>query len=217
MPPEDFDAQDRPRPSRLRILVPTRAFWGLPLLLDVNILVYIAMVVSGAGVFSVDIRTLLDWGADYRPALQGWGLLRLITSQFVHIGLFHVATNMYGLFIAGILIAPVARNARLVACYLLCGLGGAIASAAVQPEAVAAGASGAIFGLFGMLFALTMLGDRRFTQQRGQLFANAAFIIGINLLLGFVIPGIGIAAHIGGLVTGFLLGVFFFLADRPQR
>jgi len=211
------NTDDGPAPRRLpgffAFLVPRRQFWGLPLLLDINILVYLAMVASGLGAMEFDPRDLVAWGANWRPALQGWGWLRLVTSTFVHGGLLHIAMNMYGLWIAGILIGPIARNGRLVLCYLLCGAAGSAASAFMHADIVSVGASGAIFGLFGMLFALVMFGDRRFVAQRKALFANAAFVIGINLVLSFAIPGIDASAHIGGLVTGFFLGIFFYFLE----
>ncbi|MBV8977627.1 MAG: rhomboid family intramembrane serine protease [Alphaproteobacteria bacterium] len=196
--------------------VPRRQFWGLPLLLDVNILVYVAMVASGLGVMEFDVRDLVDWGANFRPALEGWGWLRLLTSTFVHGGLIHIAMNMYGLLIAGVLIAPAARNARLILCYLICGAAGSAASAFMHAEVVSVGASGAIFGLFGMLFALLMLGDGRFRAQRKSLLSNAAFVIALNLGLSFAIPGIDASAHIGGLIAGFFLGVLFYFLDRRE-
>jgi len=210
--PDDEPAPQRP-PGLLSFLLPRREYWGLPLLLDINILVYLAMALSGLGVMEFDPRDLVAWGANWRPALEGWGWLRLVTSPFVHGGLLHIAMNMYGLLIAGILIAPIARNGRLVLCYLLCGSAGSAASAFMHADVVSVGASGAIFGLFGMLFALVMFGDRRFVAQRRMLFANAAFVIGINLILSFAIPGIDASAHIGGLVAGFFLGAFFYLLE----
>jgi rhomboid protease GluP len=200
----------------MRILILRPGFWGLSLLIDANIAVYLAMVVSGLGVLSFDIPGLIAWGANARPLLEGTGWLRLFTSQFVHGGLFHIATNMYGLMIAGIMIAPIARNGRLILCYLLCGLGGSLASAFVHPDVVSVGASGAIFGLFGMLFSLSALGDARLLENRGAMFGNAAFVIVLNLVLGFAIPGIDWAAHIGGLLTGIVLGVVFYFVDRPR-
>jgi membrane associated rhomboid family serine protease len=202
----------------LAFFLPRPHFWGLALLLDVNILVFVAMVASGLGFMEFDTGDLIDWGANYGPELHGLGLIRLVTSTFVHAGAIHIATNMYGLLIAGLFLSPVARNGRLVVCYLLCGVGGSIASTLVHPDVVSVGASGAIFGLFGMLMVLAGLGDRRFVAARRALFMNAVFVIGANLALGFAIPGIDVAAHIGGLVTGCVIGlVIFFMEGRGER
>jgi rhomboid protease GluP len=202
------------RPSLLSYLVPRKNFWGVAVLVDVNIAVYLAMVLSGLGVMEFSPQDLVTWGGNYGPALEGIGLYRLVTSTFVHAGLLHIATNMYGLLLGGLFIAPAARNGWLIFCYLFCGVCGSIASALMHPDAVSVGASGAIFGLFGMLFVLAGLGDYRFATVRRSLFANAAFIIVINLALSATIPGIDISAHIGGLIAGCVLGLVFFLTGR---
>jgi membrane associated rhomboid family serine protease len=215
MQPQDKPPQSPPqaprRPPLLSYLIPRRGFWGLALLIDINIAVYLAMVVAGLGVMEFSARDLVAWGGNYGASLEGIDAYRLVTSTFVHAGLLHIATNMWGLLLGGLFLAPVARNARLIFCYLFCGIAGSIASALTHPNVVSVGASGAIFGLFGMLFVLAGLGDRRFVEVRRSLFANAVFIIVANLALGFTIPGIDVSAHIGGLVAGCVLGLVFYL------
>ncbi len=165
--PEMIEKREEKEKILLRLfLVPSRKYWSLPLLLDANLLVYLAMVLSGAGVASFQTDDLIAWGGNYGPADHGLGLLRLFTSQFVHGGLWHIANNLYGLFFAGLFLAPVAANARLVFAYLLCGLGGSVASLFVRPVTVRVGASGSIFGLFGILLALTAFGDKRLAGAR---------------------------------------------------
>lgn len=188
-------------------LIPARTHYGLPVLIDINLLVFAAMVWSGLGFIAFQTSDLLAWGANYRPALHGFGLLRLISSQFVHGGFMHLANNLYGLIFAGLFLLPVVRNAGLIACYLIAGLGGSIASAAVHPATVAVGASGAIFGLFGLLLTLVLLRDDRLAVVRSVVLLNVAIFVALNLFIGAVSPGIDNAAHIGGLGTGVLLGL----------
>ena len=95
------------------LFVPSRASYGLPVLIDINILVYVAMVLAGLGVVSFQSEDLIAWGAEYRPAIHGLGILRLFSSQFVHGGLLHIANNLYGLVFAGMFVSPIASNARL--------------------------------------------------------------------------------------------------------
>lgn len=79
-----------PKPSFVRdLFVPTRKVYGLPILIDTNIVVFLVMALSGLGVMSFDPDDLLAWGANYRPAIHGFGIFRLIASQFVHGGLIH--------------------------------------------------------------------------------------------------------------------------------
>jgi rhomboid protease GluP len=205
-----------PPPGWLRALTLFKTDYGLPFLLFANIAVFLVMVFAGLGVMSFDSDDLLAWGANYRPAIHGLGILRLVASQFVHGGLMHLMNNLYGLLFAGLFLLPVVRNARLIACYLVCGLGGSIASVFVHPATVSIGASGAIFGLFGILLTLVLLKDIRLEQARKLIFINAGIFVALNLLIGAATPGIDNAAHLGGLITGVLLALGIFLSHRRR-
>jgi rhomboid protease GluP len=202
-------------PGFADILIPKRDNYGLPLLLDVNLLVYLAMVMAGLGVMSFPTDDLLAWGASYRPAIHGLGVFRLIASQFVHGGLLHIANNMQGLLFAAICLSPVMRNARLIISYLLCGLGGSIASV-WHSVTVSVGASGAIFGLYGILLVLYVLKDSRIRALGPAVWSAAGIFVALNLVFGFVSPTTDNACHIGGLLTGLVLGLAIFLIDRPR-
>jgi membrane associated rhomboid family serine protease len=205
----------RPPGSFVRdLFIPTPKLYGLPILIDTNIVVFLVMALSGLGVMSFDRDDLLVWGANFRPAIHGIGVFRLITSQFVHGGLIHLANNLYGLLFAGMFLTPVALNGRLIASYLLCGLGGSIASVLAHPATVSVGASGAIFGLFGILLTLVLFGDARLAEARKFIFINAGIFVGLNLLIGAATPAIDNAAHLGGLLTGALIGVALFVLNR---
>ena len=201
----------------LALIVPGRESYGLPILIDVNVTVFVAMVLAGLGFLSFDADDLIRWGGNYGPALHGWGVLRLVSSQFVHSGLMHLANNLYGLLFAGIFLLPIAGNQGLIASYLVCGLGGSIASATVHPATVSVGASGAIFGLFGALLTLLLLRDERVAGVRGFLLTNAGVFVALNLLLGSVSRGVDNAAHIGGLATGILVGAAIFTSGALRR
>jgi membrane associated rhomboid family serine protease len=196
------------------LFLPSRAFYGLPILLIINVLVFIAMVFSGLGVASFQSEDLIRWGANYGPLIQGFGMTRLITSQFVHAGLMHVAGNIYGLLFVSIFLMPVAMNARLIACYVVAGLGASIASVWMHPDIVSVGASGAVFGLCGVLAAMLLLRDPRLSTLPGAMLVNLAVYVGLNLVLGFVVPGIDNAAHIGGFVSGLIIGAVLYVMDR---
>jgi membrane associated rhomboid family serine protease len=202
--------------SALAVLIPRRESYGLPLLVDANVLVFVAMVMSGLGIVSFDPDDLLRWGANYRPALHDFGLLRLVSSQFVHVGIMHLANNLYGLLFAGMFLVPVTGNAGLICCYLIGGLGGSLASAFMHTATVSVGASGAIFGLFGILLVLLLLGDQRVTPVRQFIILNVAVFVGVNLLIGAFSPGIDNAAHVGGLVVGAVLGIGLFVSERAR-
>jgi membrane associated rhomboid family serine protease len=194
----------------LAFIVPRRDAYGLPVLIDVNLAVYLAMVFSGLGVMSFQVEDLRAWGANYGPAINGLGAYRLISSQFVHGGILHIASNMYGLVVGGLFLAPVLRKWGLIACYLVCGLGGSLASFMIHPEMTSVGASGAIMGLLGVLLMLAVLGDKRVAAGRSIIFVNCLIFGGLTLAQGAINPGIDNIAHIGGLTVGIVLGVLIW-------
>lgn len=205
--------------TQWRFLIPRRDAYGLPILLNLNILVFVVMLLTSTGAASFDTSQLLAWGANYRPSLHGLGLFRLISSQFIHGSILHLFNNMYALIFAGIALAPITRKIGLIACYLLAGLGGSAASAVVHPVTVSVGASGSIFGLFGVLLTLLALRDERIAQMRSFVLVNVLIFVGLNLLLGSISTGIDNAAHLVGLATGIVLGlgIFFTSLIKPTK
>jgi membrane associated rhomboid family serine protease len=135
---------------------------------------------------------------------------RLFTSIFIHYTFFHILLNMISLLIIGRLVEPVLGKWRYLAVFLVAGLGGSVACYVfTSPIAQSAGASGAIFGLFGAYFVLAR---RARTDTSGIL-----VLIAINLFYSFVVPGISWQAHIGGLVTGAVLAAGLGLGRRGRH
>ena len=122
------------------------------MLAAVCVLVFLAMTLSGVSPLEPSIEALLDWGANFGPFVavdhEYW---RLFTSMFLHVGLLHLAFNMWCLLAAGPMIERFFGNLAFAVVYVISGLGGSLASTAVHPLLVSAGASGAIFGIFGAL------------------------------------------------------------------
>lgn len=177
-------------------------------LVTINVLVFVAMMIGGVSAFNPTPEQLIRWGAGfglYELGTQPW---RLLTAMFVHIGLLHIALNMYCLLRLGPLAERLFGSAQFLTLYLLSGLGGSVASVAVHPLTVSAGASGAIFGVAGALIPIIYIRNLpALAEARGRL-GNAGiggFVI-YNLVLGFSNTGIDNAAHLGGLVIGFCLG-----------
>lgn len=134
---------------------------------------------------------------------------RLITAMFVHFGLLHIATNMWALWILGRYVEYALGPVRFVALYFICGVGGNVAVYLFQPNTLSAGASTAIFGLFGTMFFLN--------RKLGLSNSGVIVLLVINLGLTFFVPNISIAGHIGGLVTGALAGLGLAYAPRHSR
>lgn len=206
--------QDREKQVALAFIVPRRESYAVPILLDLNALVFLTMVFAGLGVASFRADDLLAWGANYRPAMHGLGLFRLFTSQFVHGGLMHLANNLFSLLIFGLVLQSVIGPARFLVAYLLSGLGGGIASIAVHPATVSVGASGGIFGLLGVLLILFLVRDEAIMGARDFVLRTVPIVVGINLIMGFLVPGIDNAAHVGGLITGAILGLALHFERR---
>jgi rhomboid protease GluP len=178
-------------------------------LIALNVLIYLAMLAQGRSIdFSSEL--LLNWGANSGGLTSGGQWWRLLTSVFEHGNLLHIALNMWCLYNLGWLAELLFGRARYTLLYLLCGIGGSLGSIVWRGDALSVGASGAIFGIAGALIPAMMLHSNpqlRMALKR-QLTSIALFVV-YNLAFGAAIRGIDNAAHIGGLMTGLILGGIF--------
>ena len=197
------------RNTFLELIRPQKDYYVTPMILILNVLIFLAMVASGAGFIDFKIDALIRWGGNLPSLTRGGEWWRLFTSTFLHGGLLHVGFNMYALIYVGPILERVMGNIKFLALYVASGI---IASGASlwwhgENDIVSIGASGAIFGTFGCFLALLLL--KKFTPEFKKAFLpNILFFVGFNLLYGMQ-GGIDNAAHIGGLVSGFLLGIIF--------
>jgi membrane associated rhomboid family serine protease len=130
---------------------------------------------------------------------------RLLTVVLVHGSLIHLLFNMYALWTIGPIVEVLYGPWRYLAIYGLCAVAGSAASYATSPNP-AVGASGAVFGLFGALLVADRVHKPALTRNARNLTMQIGILIGINLVIGFSIPGIDNAAHVGGLLAGAWLG-----------
>ena len=205
------------QPQVRRIVRPSRRVTQV--LLGINVMVYLAMVMSGASPVEPNNAQLLQFGANWGPLSLGSQPWRLLTSNYVHVGIVHIALNMWCLWDLGGLAEIIFGSAAYFVLYLLCGLGGSIASGWWHPLVVGAGASGAIFGLAGALMAAIYLGHLPFPKQALKRTLRSLFIFaGYNLFFGAVVAHVDNSAHIGGLVTGLVIGALLarHLHDSPD-
>jgi rhomboid protease GluP len=163
---------------------------------------------------STSIRTLVQVGAQVNMLVAAGQYWRLITAMFLHIGPAHLAFNMYALFSLGRDIEGFYGSLRFLAIFFISGLAGNVAYYVLGPNAVSAGASGAIFGLIGAEVAFLVSNRSLFGSFRRQRLLNLAFLIVVNLAFGFMNRGINNLAHLGGLVSGLILG--FALTPRHR-
>ena len=176
------------------------------LLLAINIIVWLLMQLT-AGSVNTDVSILLRFGAMFGPLIATGEYWRLFTAMFLHAGLIHLFFNCFGLFIFGKLVEGVYGHTRFTVIYLLAGLSGSVLSYMFNPNAIAVGASGAIFGVLGA-FAAYFVAHRGALGEMGRRNLTGLLAIAvINLVIGFIIPGIDNWAHLGGLAGGFVLGL----------
>ena len=211
--------QDAIHPDLLFITdVRSRAIPFTYALLAINLVIFLLMELSGG---SMNEATLMAFGAKSNAAIDQGEVWRFITPVFIHISALHLVLNSYALWIVGQQVERLYGSARFITLYVLMGISGVAGSYLFSPNALSAGASGAIFGLFGVLLVFGI--RHRHTVPR---FLSRAIrvgilpVIGINLFIGFLIPVIDNAAHIGGLLGGITLAAvvgFEFPGSRTPR
>ncbi|GAA3635226.1 rhomboid family intramembrane serine protease [Lactobacillus hamsteri] len=181
-------------------------------ILVVLLLVFIAEIIMGG---SENNSTLLKLGAmnNYTVVVGGqWW--RLFTAQFLHIGILHLVSNAIIIYYMGMYMEPLLGHIRFLVIYLLSGVGGNLLSLALGNDfTISAGASTALFGLFG---AMTAVGLHNRHNPVIAFLGRQAFALAIiNLALDIFMPGIDIQGHIGGLISGFLLAVI--IGDSGEK
>lgn len=189
------------------IFKPTQGFTVTPILLNLNILIFFLMAFSGVSIINPDNESLLKWGANFRPMTLEGEWWRLLTSCFLHIGIFHLLMNMYALLYIGVLLEPLLGRTRFISAYLITGVMASIVSLWWHDLTISAGASGAIFGMYGVFLALLTTKLIEKTARKSLLISIAVFV-GYNLIYGLK-SGIDNAAHIGGLLCGIVIGYTF--------
>jgi rhomboid protease GluP len=207
--------EEKKRNSFLSFFIPRKGFIATPILIDINILVFIVMIASGVGIMSPSTLSLLKWGADFGPLTLTGDWWRAVTCNFIHIGAFHLLMNMYAFMYVGLLLEDLIGSRRMFMSYLLTGLCSAVFSLYMHGETISAGASGAIFGLYGIFLAFLFF-HRIAKEQRKALLTSILIFVGYNLVYGMK-AGIDNAAHIGGLLSGFLLGIIYVCSYKFEK
>ena len=164
---------------------------------------------------SADPDVLLRFGAMYGPFIANGEYWRLFTAMFLHVGLTHLAVNSFALFIFGVQVERLFGHYRFAAIYMLAGLSGSVASFAFNSIGIAAGASGAIFGVLGALVAFFVVRRNMMGEIGRQTLTGLLVLVAINLFFGLATPGIDNFAHMGGFIAGFGLGIAFAPQYRP--
>ncbi len=187
--------------------------WATYLLIALNVAVFLAMCAAGVGVLKPDFLATIGWGTNFGAYTLDDEPWRVLTSMFIHFGLFHLVSNMVVLYALGRLTERLYGNLRFLALYVFAGLAGSITSLLVHPGLNSAGASGAIYGVAGALLIYVLRFRRELpaaiaTRQRNIMIAYLV----ISLWDASQSRNIDNAAHLGGLAGGLLIGA---LLARP--
>ncbi len=165
-------------------------------LVVVNVLVYLAELLQGVGVSGVAGSALVRDGAVYGPAVADGEWYRMVTGGFLHASVFHILFNMYLLWILGSALERYAGAGRFLAIYFTAILWGSAGALVLSPDSLTVGASGGVFGLMAALYLLE--------RQKGVslLGSTVGMLLLLNLAITFLIPGISVGGHLGGILGG---------------
>ena len=191
-------------------------------LFGANIAVFLAMVFASGAAMDFPGPEMIRFGANYGPLTLSGDWWRLVTYMFLHGGIMHIAFNMWCLWDLGALCESLYGRWTFAGIYLITGVAGGLASVGWNPGVLSVGASGAIFGLAGALIASFYLGE--FSVPRVAISGTLRSLLifaGFNLFFGGLFSGIDNACHIGGLVSGLMLGALIAIVapqqDNPLR
>lgn len=200
----------------LTVFIPKGQHVITALLLDSNLIVFISMVLGGLNAVSPTPLELLNIGAIRRYEVINGEWWRLVSSLFIHGGFMHLFMNIIGLGVTTFLLEAVLGKFRLVFAYIFSGIIGGLVSIYWHENTVSVGASGAILGMIGVMCALLL--TKKYKQESGGIYLIIILLFGgITLLMG-LLGGIDNAAHIGGLIGGFVIGLILSLTvSQPDQ
>ncbi len=179
-------------------------------LIGINVAAFLLMVATGREAMQA-AGPVYEQGATFGPFIGQGEWYRLVTGAFLHSGLLHLGMNMYLLWLLGQVLEPALGKSRFALLYVASLLGGALGVMLLSPMSPTVGASGAVFGLMGAMVVM----QYRAGQNPWQ--SGILGLVMLNLVITFMIPGISIGGHLGGLLTGGLiaLGLTLGTAKKP--
>ena len=189
-------------------LLISKTYKATPVIVYINALVYLAMIVSGVHPLSPSAKELYEWGGNFGPAVSNGEWWRFVTYMFLHGGVLHLIMNTFALLYVGMHLEPLLGKFRFGAAYLLTGICAALLSISMHGNTVSVGASGAIFGMFGVFLSILTTNHIQRTVRKTMLRSMLFFVV-FNLMMGLQ-GNTDNAAHIGGLMSGFIIGFVYF-------
>ena len=189
------------------------------ILIAINVAVYLLFALLSQNLLDPTQNPYFIQFAQYNPLIHqnpadAW---TIFTAMFLHFNLLHIGLNMLSLFFIGTAVEVFFGKWRYLVIYLVSGIIGGIVTYFIDPTVLAAGASGAIFGVFGALGVFYIVNRRSLGMYGNGAIMNWLFWLGLNLVWGFSDTSIGIFDHIGGLVAGMIIAVLLLPRLRPGR
>lgn len=173
-------------------------------LICMNVFVFVLLEIFGS---SSDVYTLLAFGAfQHDLILESGEFYRLLFSSFLHVGFMHLLLNMFCLYVFCSDLEKILGKLRYIIFYLLCAVLGCTFLLLFNLDHVVAGASGAIYGMFGMLLFLSLF---RKNLVGSGLKSVILPLVSINFILSVLMPGVSFLGHLGGFLVGFTFANFF--------
>ena len=177
-------------------------------LLAINIIVYFITIIPGIG------DQVFWWGMSINAAIAQGEWWRVVTAIFLHGSFTHILFNAFSLFVFAPDLERLVGKWRFLIIYFASGLAGNILTYIVQgPTYASVGASGAIFGVFGAYAALVYYTRNNFPQLKQVILP----LLIVSVIMTFLSPGTNATAHIGGLATGFVIGLYFFNPSNRRK
>jgi membrane associated rhomboid family serine protease len=178
------------------------------ILIGLNVAVYLAEIASGSGGLEAEGTSLIPEFGLFGPSVTGGEWYRLVTSGFIHGGLWHILGNMVLLYFLGRVLEPGIGTPRFVAIYLASLLAGSFGALLLTPLGLTFGASGAVFGVMAATFVIA--------RGRGvdALASTVGILLLFNLALSFGVSGISLGAHLGGLASGIICATIILAGER---
>jgi len=193
---------------RTRFMLSQNPRFVTNVLIGINVAIYVVLAILSQNFLEINLNVLANAGAQLNSLVLQGQYWRIFTAMFLHFSIAHIALNMLSLFFVGSAVEVMYGKWRYLLIYLVSGIvGGIVTLFVMPPDTIAAGASGAIFGVFGALGVFYIVNRRALGAYGRGAIGNWIFWMAINLVYGFSVPGIGIWDHIGGLVAGMLLGL----------
>ncbi len=173
-----------------------------------NIVIFAVLEIMGD---TMDSRFMVDHGAVYTPLVLEGQYWRLLSAMFLHFGFEHLAYNMFSLIFLGDILESIVGPVRYLIIYMIGGLGGNALSLFMSVQSgtykVSAGASGAIFAVMGAFFYIALRNRKSFGKDGMR---RLGLMVVLMIMQGLVDRGVDQSAHMGGLITGFILGIILY-------